>query len=60
MSSGGREAMGVMLEQPLDDYFWKSNPLAYRGNSTGIAAPGTDYLHAYWLGRRFGVLADAE
>lgn len=49
-----------LFEQPSGEHFWKENPFAYRGDSAGTDSPGADYLHAYWLGRRFGVIGSAE
>lgn len=49
-----------IFEQPSSDYFWKENPLFYRGGGTDRDWPAADYLHAYWMGRRFGVIAASE
>jgi len=40
---------------------WSSNP--YRLDRAGdprVALAGVDYLLAYWLGRRHGILSDAD
>ena len=49
-----------LFEQPSGEHYWKENPFAYKGNMAGTESPGVDYLHAYWLGRRFGVLGADE
>lgn len=36
---------------------WTAVPFTYRNDTTGRQFPGTDYLHAYWLGRQMGVFS---
>jgi hypothetical protein len=42
------------FELPNDEMFWKSR-MQYIGNSEGLEAPGADFVHAYWFGRKHGV-----
>ncbi len=49
-----------LFERGDDSYLWKSNPLTFRGGASNFRASGTDYLHAYWLGRYFQVLTASE
>ena len=48
-------------ERPRSSFEWSSNP--YRMDRAGdprVALAGADYLLAYWLGRRHGMLSDAD
>lgn len=48
-------------ERPRSSFEWSSNP--YRMDRMGdprVALAGVDYLLAYWLGRRHGILSDAD
>ena len=49
-----------VFEKFFDDYVWKSNPMGYRQDSTGLLTPSSDYLHAYWLGRHLGVVSETD
>jgi hypothetical protein len=46
------------FELPVDVNVFKQHP-AYAGPS-GYEAPGVEYLHAYWLARKFGLLAQSD
>lgn len=49
-----------LFEKFYTDYLWKDNPHGFREHTVGQRKPGTDFSHAYWFGRRFGVLAGDE
>ncbi len=63
----GDERMLCLIAPPLfasvgaDHMIWRLSPFAVE-NGAGIGQPraGTDYLFAYWLGRRHGVLKSDE
>ncbi|MBI1746829.1 MAG: hypothetical protein HYR55_09615 [Acidobacteria bacterium] len=63
MTNPGRQQglyMYPLFEGGDDSYLWKANPLSIRRGASNIRASGTDYLHAYWLGRYFQVFDKGE
>ena len=47
------------FEIPASVYQWKSH-MDFSGDTAGYRNHGVDYLHAYWFGRRAGLLSGAE
>lgn len=50
----------ALYQQPQTCYQWKENPISFKGGGSGMLGNGADYLHAYWLGRKFGVIGADE
>ena len=48
-----------LFELPANVYRWKSH-MDYNGDTEGYRNHGVDYLHAYWFGRRLGLLSGTE
>ena len=48
-----------LFEVGGDEYDWKDSTYEYQQLSTADS-PGTDYLHAYWFARRYGLLSATE
>ncbi|MBI3271967.1 MAG: hypothetical protein HYZ53_23440 [Planctomycetes bacterium] len=63
-NEGRREGLFAYspFQRPVSGYEWKDAPIRYRGGGAGDAMHnhGVDYLHAYWLGRKLGVIAPTE
>ncbi|MBI5511272.1 MAG: hypothetical protein HY903_21125 [Deltaproteobacteria bacterium] len=49
-----------LFEIGFDDYIWKNGALDYSINSSWREVPGTDFVHAYWFARRFGLLQSTD
>lgn len=51
-----------VFESPrgADEYIWKAAPFDERHGGGRTEQPGVDYLHAYWLGRCYGVISAKE
>lgn len=45
-----------LFEKLPDIYAWKQGPFEFRGGTSTVENPGTDYLFAYWFGRLYGVI----
>jgi hypothetical protein len=49
-----------LFEEQPGNYAWKDATSNYATDTRGRQNPGADYLHAYWLGRAFGLITPSE
>jgi hypothetical protein len=49
-----------MFMRNTNNYYWRSGPMPYGGGGGTIEHHGADFLFAYWVARKHGVIAAGE